>query len=520
MTLNKRQPRKPNQKKAITNWRCVDCSTDTTPVKRGGPKGPATLCNACGLKLAKRRKTSNAARRRGKPLESDEQRERREQREAEEELVAEEMRRTSEARERENARKRNEAMRKRREEKAREKRAREQQQLQHNQVITQSCAMPIHQPIHRTHPSSHLASTFLTQIEQQKTSQHNHSSRSTPMEDVQSDWLNNIFGACDAALPSADEFAAEARAAAERSVEGVDDSLLPEVIQAAMGINMFSNPNQVIPYHSPTDVNLSSGLDQATPMVSIPNHNVATMCADVQGSVHPLDHMKVHDEFKDANVNVRSNTKMRAVEHDSAQCFSVPRQESGTADVGFSSQESMEYGSSRAMDTNGLALSGRNMEALASLQGSQSVGARWQAEMRSVVYGQMNNGVRNIQTGSVRSVPMQTGGQRVARQSKAEWTGGCNVNVSTGQVRMTVDELMRSDAETMAQYAPQMVDEIEERLMAQQEAIEQLGDISMMLEERSNMVADEMLRSKEAIAMLNQDAAWIRTLIRKSEMMQ
>ncbi|XP_057548716.1 GATA transcription factor 16-like isoform X1 [Amaranthus tricolor] len=36
--------------------RCTDCQTTTTPLWRGGPAGPKTLCNACGIKYHKRRR--------------------------------------------------------------------------------------------------------------------------------------------------------------------------------------------------------------------------------------------------------------------------------------------------------------------------------------------------------------------------------------------------------------------------------------------------------------------------------
>ncbi|KAF9607188.1 hypothetical protein IFM89_033395 [Coptis chinensis] len=35
---------------------CVDCKTTKTPLWRGGPAGPKTLCNACGIKHRKRRR--------------------------------------------------------------------------------------------------------------------------------------------------------------------------------------------------------------------------------------------------------------------------------------------------------------------------------------------------------------------------------------------------------------------------------------------------------------------------------
>ncbi|XP_071693361.1 GATA transcription factor 15-like [Rutidosis leptorrhynchoides] len=35
---------------------CVDCGTTKTPLWRGGPAGPKSLCNACGIRSRKRRR--------------------------------------------------------------------------------------------------------------------------------------------------------------------------------------------------------------------------------------------------------------------------------------------------------------------------------------------------------------------------------------------------------------------------------------------------------------------------------
>ncbi|XP_058077214.1 GATA transcription factor 15 [Magnolia sinica] len=35
---------------------CADCRTTKTPLWRGGPAGPKSLCNACGIKYRKRRR--------------------------------------------------------------------------------------------------------------------------------------------------------------------------------------------------------------------------------------------------------------------------------------------------------------------------------------------------------------------------------------------------------------------------------------------------------------------------------
>ncbi|EPS59020.1 hypothetical protein M569_15793, partial [Genlisea aurea] len=35
---------------------CSDCRTTRTPLWRGGPAGPKSLCNACGIKYNKKRR--------------------------------------------------------------------------------------------------------------------------------------------------------------------------------------------------------------------------------------------------------------------------------------------------------------------------------------------------------------------------------------------------------------------------------------------------------------------------------
>ncbi|XXG74355.1 hypothetical protein AAC387_Pa07g3095 [Persea americana] len=35
---------------------CTDCNTSKTPLWRGGPAGPKSLCNACGIRYRKRRR--------------------------------------------------------------------------------------------------------------------------------------------------------------------------------------------------------------------------------------------------------------------------------------------------------------------------------------------------------------------------------------------------------------------------------------------------------------------------------
>ncbi|CAJ2631724.1 GATA transcription factor 16-like protein [Trifolium pratense] len=39
---------------------CADCKATKTPLWRGGPNGPKTLCNACGIRYRKRRGSCNS----------------------------------------------------------------------------------------------------------------------------------------------------------------------------------------------------------------------------------------------------------------------------------------------------------------------------------------------------------------------------------------------------------------------------------------------------------------------------
>ncbi|CAN8231889.1 unnamed protein product [Cochlearia groenlandica] len=41
-----------------TKKTCVDCGTSRTPLWRGGPSGPKSLCNACGIKSRKKRQAA------------------------------------------------------------------------------------------------------------------------------------------------------------------------------------------------------------------------------------------------------------------------------------------------------------------------------------------------------------------------------------------------------------------------------------------------------------------------------
>ncbi|GMJ12267.1 GATA transcription factor 15 [Hibiscus trionum] len=47
----------PNQGISIeTKKNCADCGTSKTPLWRGGPAGPKSLCNACGIRSRKKRR--------------------------------------------------------------------------------------------------------------------------------------------------------------------------------------------------------------------------------------------------------------------------------------------------------------------------------------------------------------------------------------------------------------------------------------------------------------------------------
>ncbi|KAG2263376.1 hypothetical protein Bca4012_014404 [Brassica carinata] len=46
-----------------TKKTCVDCGTNKTPLWRGGPAGPKSLCNACGIKSRKKRQAASGIKR-------------------------------------------------------------------------------------------------------------------------------------------------------------------------------------------------------------------------------------------------------------------------------------------------------------------------------------------------------------------------------------------------------------------------------------------------------------------------
>ncbi|KAJ8560455.1 hypothetical protein K7X08_022315 [Anisodus acutangulus] len=51
------QNQTPERVSSETNQKtCVDCGTTKTPLWRGGPAGPKSLCNACGIRSRKKRR--------------------------------------------------------------------------------------------------------------------------------------------------------------------------------------------------------------------------------------------------------------------------------------------------------------------------------------------------------------------------------------------------------------------------------------------------------------------------------
>ncbi|KAH9730663.1 GATA transcription factor 16 [Citrus sinensis] len=48
------------------NKSCIDCHTTRTPLWRGGPAGPRSLCNACGIRYRKTKKLALLGRDKGR----------------------------------------------------------------------------------------------------------------------------------------------------------------------------------------------------------------------------------------------------------------------------------------------------------------------------------------------------------------------------------------------------------------------------------------------------------------------
>ncbi|XP_030544914.1 GATA transcription factor 16-like [Rhodamnia argentea] len=59
MTLGQKEP-EPGEASETNKKFCADCKTTKTPLWRGGPSGPKSLCNACGIRYRKKRILSRA----------------------------------------------------------------------------------------------------------------------------------------------------------------------------------------------------------------------------------------------------------------------------------------------------------------------------------------------------------------------------------------------------------------------------------------------------------------------------
>lgn len=46
---------------SLFSRRCANCDTTSTPLWRNGPRGPKSLCNACGIRFKKEERRANAA---------------------------------------------------------------------------------------------------------------------------------------------------------------------------------------------------------------------------------------------------------------------------------------------------------------------------------------------------------------------------------------------------------------------------------------------------------------------------
>jgi len=56
LATEERAPRRRGKKRKKPPTICLECGVGETPEWRRGPQGPRTLCNACGLRFAKRKK--------------------------------------------------------------------------------------------------------------------------------------------------------------------------------------------------------------------------------------------------------------------------------------------------------------------------------------------------------------------------------------------------------------------------------------------------------------------------------
>ncbi|GER54655.1 GATA transcription factor [Striga asiatica] len=54
-------PPKPHRHDPLLARRCANCDTTSTPLWRNGPRGPKSLCNACGIRFKKEERRATAA---------------------------------------------------------------------------------------------------------------------------------------------------------------------------------------------------------------------------------------------------------------------------------------------------------------------------------------------------------------------------------------------------------------------------------------------------------------------------
>ncbi|CAA0819358.1 GATA transcription factor 18 [Striga hermonthica] len=52
---------KPHRHDPLLARRCANCDTTSTPLWRNGPRGPKSLCNACGIRFKKEERRATAA---------------------------------------------------------------------------------------------------------------------------------------------------------------------------------------------------------------------------------------------------------------------------------------------------------------------------------------------------------------------------------------------------------------------------------------------------------------------------
>ncbi|XP_020218144.1 GATA transcription factor 19 [Cajanus cajan] len=65
-----KSPRPTNTTDSLLARRCANCDTTSTPLWRNGPRGPKSLCNACGIRFKKEERRASAAAASGGVMES------------------------------------------------------------------------------------------------------------------------------------------------------------------------------------------------------------------------------------------------------------------------------------------------------------------------------------------------------------------------------------------------------------------------------------------------------------------